>query len=67
MKRTFKVNLEKESCKECHNANVCKITGIERDKVFQSLANAKLYSFVDCIEAGLAEPAEFMEVVEERL
>ena len=48
VKRTFKVVDEK--CADCELNKRCKISGIDRDKVFQSLANAKLYAWVQCEE-----------------
>jgi hypothetical protein len=60
-KRTFKAI----GCGDCLNKEDCKdrITGISRDKVYQSLANAKLYTFIGCPE-DLHEQM-FVEVKEE--
>ena len=61
VKRTFKVVDEK--CADCELNKRCKISGIDRDKVFQSLANAKLYAWVQCEEDMW--DVRFMEVKEE--
>jgi len=61
--RTFKV--VDDACEVCHHKDECKITGISRDDVYQSLHNAKLYSFVTCADANIYEGDIFREVKEE--
>lgn len=61
IKRTFKVI--NENCTNCELNKQCKNSGIERDEVYQSLANAKLYTFVQCEEDMW--DLRFMEVKEE--
>ena len=63
MIRTFKV--VEEGCLDCVFKNECKITGISRNDVYQSLGNAKLYAFVDCKDNGVFSAFEFMQVEEE--
>lgn len=60
IKRTFKV--VDENCTDCELNKRCKISGIERDVVYQSLADAKLYTFVQCEEDMW--DVRFMEVKE---
>jgi len=62
--RTFKV--VDTDCDTCLLRNECnKITGISRDDIYQSLKDAKLYSFIDCKDNGAFEASLFMEVKEE--